>query len=347
MKPEHLRNNFCKYVVQGGYKITGGTHLEPDMEMMNNKFHRDAAVAFTNGLERHHLKSDAWSREAAKAARLPGTFMKELFRYGPIGAHLEWLWMRQEFKFYWDPFNFPFMSHLTRGWYFNTRLGMDKNSDEFKKLIQMPEVPFSYAVPNIKVIAYDCCAAVGAVGDDFMRAMGIMVPEGEVPTYNTAAHGHRVFGRGVNDLGGINAPELAKVMEAFLLGGLRATAPRARKIPGFQTLQHETESYKLGVDLLNKILPDLNRESVHLEKAGKHTRDAVVKQNAGDVEGSKGLLAMAREEQKKAAICRAELNRKFPQAEQQLKHPPTRADFPYEELYKIEMRKLQASNGRM
>ena len=316
------------------------------MNMTNNKFNKAQAFNYTNCLARYKLKSDAWSREAAKAARLPATFMKELFRYGPIGAHLEWLWMRQEFKFYWDPFNLPFLSHLTKGWYFNTRLGMDKDSEQYKKLVQLPEVPFSSAMPHIKVIAYDCCAAVGAVGDDFMRTMGILVPENQVPAYNTAEHGHRVFGRGVNDLGGIRAPALAKVMEAFLLGGLRATAPRASKIPDFQTLRHETVSSKLDVDLFLKLVPKLKEEAFHLEKARNYTEEAETKRKAGDVEGSKGLLIQAREKEKMAAICRAKMLETFPQAEKQLEHPPTREDVPYEKLYQTEMKKLQAANAR-
>ena len=313
--------------------------------MTNNTFHPVEAANYTNGLARHKLKSDAWSREAAKAARLPATSMKELFQYGPIGAHLEWLWMRQEFKFYWDPFNWPFMSHLTKGWYFNTRLGMDKDSEQFKKLVQLREVPFSYAMPHIKVIAYDCCAAVGAVGDDFMRAMGILVPEDQVPAYNTAEHGHRVFGKAANDLGGIKAPVLAKVMEAFLLGGLRATAPKASKMPGFQTLQHETMSSELDLDLFENLLPFLKEEALHMEIARNFTKDAKIKEKAGDVKGSNDLLAKAREEKRAAAGCRGKLLQRFPEATKQLGHPPTRNDIPYEKLYRREMEKLQGANA--
>ena len=347
--PDYLRNNFRKYVSQGGYEVEQKPGkpltMTPNMGMANNQFHPGGAFTYTNGLARHKLKSDAWSREAAKAARLPATFMKQLFRHGPIGAHLEWLWMRQEFKFYWDPFNLPFLSHLTKGWYFNTRLGMDKDSEQYKKLVQLPEVPFSCAVPHIKVIAYDCCAAVGAVGDDFMRTMGILVPENQIPAYNTAEHGHRVFGKGVDDLGGIRAPALAKVMEAFLLGGLRATAPRASKIPGFQTLQHKTVSSKLDVDLFISLVPKLKEEAFHLETARNYTKEAETKKRAGDMEAHKGLLAKAREEQKRAALCRAKMLQTFPEASKQLGHDPTKGDVPYEELYQREMQKLQTTNA--
>ncbi|KAL2136485.1 hypothetical protein VTI74DRAFT_3504 [Chaetomium olivicolor] len=223
-----FRQRFKKFVSQGGYKVEktndGKTVLAPLQTMQNNKFNIAAAENYTNCLTEFNLPSDAWSREAAKAARLPATFMQSLFEYGLIGAHLKWLWMRQEFKFFWDPCNWPFLPDLDVHWYLETRLGLQKGSEEYKRLGHH-STPFSAVMPFIKVIAYDCCAAVGAVGDDFMKEMSVL---GELPGYNLEAHKHRVFGKSPDDLGGVNPGNLAVVMMTFLLGGLKAAEESAR-----------------------------------------------------------------------------------------------------------------------
>jgi len=338
--PDFLRKNFTKYVSQGGYEVTqtnGNVQMAPVKDMMNNKFHPKEAANYTNYLANLKLRSDAWSREAAKAARLPGTFMEELFQYGPIGAHLEWMWMRLEFKFYWDPFNWPFMPFLNPAWYLNTRLGMQKDTEQFNKL-KDTTIPFTYAAPNIKVIAYDCCAAVGVVGDDFMRAMGVLVPESEVPGYNRAAHGHRVFGKQVDDLGGVKAPVLAKVMQAFIMGGLRSTYKKAQAMPRFQKLQHDRVNYRFDVDLfLKDLLPLLKAEAAHLSKAQQYAKQASEAEKEGKKSESRDLLASAAEEKKQAAELCAKL---LHVSGTDMKNRPTRDDIPYESLYQKAMQTL-------
>ncbi|KAK0671478.1 hypothetical protein QBC41DRAFT_270553 [Cercophora samala] len=254
---------FDKFVSQGGYKLEGG-NLWPEMGMTNNKFHRQAAKNYTRTLQGCRLKSDAWSREAAKAARLEGSFFQKLFQLGPIGAHLEWMWLRQEFKFYYDPLNDPYMPNLDVGWYLNTRLNLDRESDLFLQFADsMPS--FQEVVPLIKVIAYDCCAAVGAVGDDFMKAFHVLdpskqkQPSGQNPKekdsseqeklFNSNKTIHRVFGRTRDDMGGINTDQLAKVMEVFILGGLLTTKDHAEQLlqnNGLSTTKpdHEPMRYK-------------------------------------------------------------------------------------------------------
>ncbi|VBB73136.1 Putative protein of unknown function [Podospora comata] len=252
-------NKFDKFISQGGYKLEGN-NLWPEMGMTNNKFHRQAAKNYTRTLQGCKLKSDAWSREAAKAARLDGSFFQELFQLGPIGAHLEWMWLRQEFKFYYDPLNDPYMPQLDVGWYLNTRLNLSRKSDLFQQLAKsMP--PFQEVVPLIKVIAYDCCAAVGAVGEDFMKVFHVLDPsvKQQAPLDKTLSEHerlfndnktiHRVFGRTQGDMGGINADQLASVMEVFILGGLLATKDHAEKLlqtksPSTAIPDHEPMQYK-------------------------------------------------------------------------------------------------------
>lgn len=340
--PNFLRTRFSKFVSQGGYEVTqtnGKMAMTPVKDMMNNKFHLNQAANYTNYLANLKLRSDAWSREAAKASKLPGTFMKDLFQYGPIGAHLEWMWMRLEFKFYWDPFNWPFMPNLDPGWYLNTRLGMPRGTDQFNKL-KDSAVPFTYAAPNIQVIVYDCCAAVGAVGDDFMRAMGVLVPENEIPAYNRAAHGHRVFGKDAKEpaLGGVRGPVLREVMQAFIMGGLRSTYKKAQATPGFQKIQHDTTSYRFGVDaFLNDLLPLLKAEAAHLSNAQQYTKDASKAEEEGKKADAQRLLGLAAKEKKEAAeLCQKLLR----VSKTDMKNRPTRDDIPYEALYQKAMQSI-------
>jgi hypothetical protein len=112
--PKRANFVFKKFVSQGGYKLIGSGDtctLEPS-DAQNNNFHPTAAKNYTDCLVDFKLPSDAWSREAAKAARLDGSTFANLIEYGPIGAHLSWLYQRLEFKFFWDPFNTPYIPRL-------------------------------------------------------------------------------------------------------------------------------------------------------------------------------------------------------------------------------------------
>lgn len=361
-------NNFTKFVSQGGYevkvqqapqsgdarqngKVAGRSNsapkvkvsIEPVKDMANNKFHPTQAANYTRHLAAHRLTSDTWSREAAKAARLPGTFMKNLFQFGPIGAHLEWLWMRQEFKFYWDPFNWPFMDFLNTDWYLNTRLGLDKTLDEFKDL-QGTDLPFHEAAPKIKVIAYDGCAAVGAVGDDFMRAMGILDRDSHLPDYNrpsVAGHPHRVFGKAADkpkqrdpeNLGGINPGRLANVLKTFLLGSLMATSAHAQRLMPRSTIRHSTVPAKVNVEVFkDKMLLQKHRKAK--EAAEKGLAEA---KNQGNTQEAR-YYERAAESRRKLI---AETEAKIKKAEGGKIVMPKRGDVPYEQLYQEAMRFAQ------
>ncbi|KAK4244269.1 hypothetical protein C7999DRAFT_35385 [Corynascus novoguineensis] len=332
------KNNFAKFVSQGGYEeakveVTGNggkSHetkatLIPVKGMANNEFHPTQARNYTSCLAAYNLKSDAWSREAAKAARLPGTFMQQLFQYGPIGAHLEWLWKRQEFKFYWDPYNWPFMEHLDADWYLNTRLGLDKKSNQFQELRQK-RLTFAQAVPLIKTILYDGCAAVGAVGDDFMRAMGVLKPEEKLPPYNRRQQegwDHRVFGRSPDDLGGINPTLLAKVMETFLLGGMRATCARAEAVIPRKTIKWHTQlPSKWNAATFNKRLQlsKLKNKAMKLQEAAEKAK------KEGKLQEHERLL-------KEASDCKKQMK----EFEERKVVALQRGEVPYEQLYQEAM----------
>ncbi|KAK3349756.1 hypothetical protein B0T25DRAFT_548880 [Lasiosphaeria hispida] len=258
--PSFIKKGFKKFVSQGGYTVTvtpppeSSIKLDPVMGMANNNFHPTAARNYTDMLGDLNLPSDAWSREAAKAARLDGSVFQSLSSYGPIGQHFLWSWLRQEFKFYWDPLHNPYMEHLNLEWYLKTRLVLDPDSEEFSRFMNTPP-DFKTIVPMNKVIAYDGCAAMGAVGDDVMRALGIM--DEVLPAYNTAAHQHRVFGASKDDLGGVDGVSLGAAFKVFFLGGLLATHKYAESIIPAQTVRHEISTYSVDLDTFHAQLPYL------------------------------------------------------------------------------------------
>ncbi|KAJ4290068.1 hypothetical protein N0V88_006573 [Collariella sp. IMI 366227] len=338
-----LRKNFRKFVSQGGYEVEtkdGSIVLNPLMDMTNNQFNESKTRSYLRDLVQFKLPSDAWSRECAKAARLQASFMESLFELGPIGAHLKWLWMRQEFKFFWDPYNWLYAPHLHVKWYLRTRLGLTENELIFKEL-EESRPSLDKVAPYVKVIAYDCCAAIGAVGDDFMKKMGVM---GELKGYNLETHKHRVFGKKSDDLGGIEAEGLVKVMETFLFGGLKHAHQITKDDPRLKELQEDhvyctgdpskpSKSYSLGV-FKDKILPLMKELTDHQGKAEKFREDA------------KKLLLAAEHEEKE--IKRKELKKKLVpllQVESE-DDVPNRDTFviPYEELYQEAMQKIKAAD---
>ena len=354
---DFLKTKFHKFVSQGGYAVkelaaepkSAGKAatpekvvMEPTAGMMNNDFHFERAKSYTNGLAELGLRSDAWSRNAAKAARLPGTFMEGLFQYGPIGAHLQWLWKRQEFKFYWDPFHWPHRPFLGVGWYLNTRLGLDKESEKFKALMRTG-ISFTDAAPMVKVIAYDCCAAVGAVGDDFMREMGVLREEKDLPGYNKAKHGHRVFGKEPDDQGGINISRLVEVMETFLLGGLMATHNLPiSKTDEFKTLTHEHVKSRFKLDFfLEKMMPVMKVIRDHETKAEEYDKGAAKAKKSGELPECERLRKLAKGERALADGPTGKAKLSVITGIEDRTKLPTKSDIPYEELFQDAMEKAE------
>ena len=338
--PEFLQTKFDKFVSQGGYEIKDekGT-LAACMGMTNNGFHPAQTKNYTNRLASLNLRSDAWSREAAKAARMPGTFIQSLFPLGPIGKHLQWQWMRQEYKFFWDPLNIPFMEHLNVDWYLNTRLGLTRGSPEFNQM-KDSKLTFIGVAPKIKTIAYDCCAAVGAVGDDFMRAMGVLAAEANLPAYNKSTrHNHRVFGDKVDDLGGINPNNLASVMETFLRGSLLATRKAAEAMIPSSSVKHTATKDQLGLVFFDTILPTLKEYRAHQAKAKALAGSAGKAKKEGNNAEYERLVEAASKETDMANEKRAVL---LPQVQPMgLKDVPGPNEIPYESMYQVIEKTIQ------
>jgi hypothetical protein len=305
----------------------GKVTLAPCTDMMNNQFHPTQSANYTRCLAQYKLPSDAWSREAAKASRIDGRHLEQLFELGPIGAHLRWLWMRQEFKYYWDPLHWPFAPRLNIDWYLNTRLGLESGSSMFEQM-KRSKMIFKDVAPMIKVITYDCCAAVGALGDDFMRRLGIMATE--LPDYNSGVlHPHRVFGKDAKDLGGINGARLAAVMRTFLHGSLMVTAQDARRLidPASIRHVHQQSPYQLRVFLEN-MLPLMKRIADLRADMARFKKELEAPKNPEHARQLKVQLENAHQE----ILAKEEALRNVPGVDR-TKPLPTRADIPYEQLY--------------
>jgi len=270
--PNFLPRHFKKFVSQGGYEIIGSGDaltLKPLKIAQNNSFDPKAAKNYTDCLVKFKLPSDAWSREAARAACLDGSNFDNLNEYGPIGAHLAWVHRRLEFKFMWDPFNAPYMRHLTPDWYLKTRLALDPDSDAFKDFSASPP-EFTQVLPLTKIIAYDGCAAVGTIGDDVMCALGIL---SELEPYDKANDQHRLFGRAQNDLGGINCEEIRETLRAFFFGALKSTCKRAEELIPSRSIKHKVDDYKVTLDIFDQQVPYLKKSRVLAEAAKKKEVD--------------------------------------------------------------------------
>jgi len=317
-----LKTYFKRFISQGGYMVTTGNTLnsackmEPLSNMANNNWNLDAAKNYTQCLAKYGLPSDAWSREVAKAATLDSCTITKQAGMGPIGTHLSWLFPRQEFKFYWDPFNAPFQPRLNKEWYLKTRLVLKSDTELFNELKNSPP-SFREVLPMIKVIAYDGCAAMGAVGDDIMLALGIIGDN--IPVYNMASHQHRIFGAGEGDLGGINGRRLGDAFEAFLCGALMATHHDAEQLIPSSSVRHEQQNYRVGLGIFEHQLPFL-QQCMKLEDKAKQ----------GD-EMSRGQLA-----QLKSENLPGELGA-YPKV-------PALQDIPYELLYQDAIQQVKAAS---
>jgi len=330
--PDFLPQHFKKFVSQGGYEILGSGDtctLKPIKIAQNNSFHPTAAKNYTDCLVKFKLASDAWSREAAKAARLDGSIFANLDEHGPIGAHLAWVYRRLEFKFFWDPFNAPYMPHLDPNWYVTTRLGLNVESNPLKDFDQSPP-GFLQILPHSKIIAYDGCAAIGTVGDDIMRALGIM---GEPEPYNEAAQQqHRLFGRTPNDLGGIDASKLRDTLRVFFFGALKSTSKSAEKLIPSRSIKHKVDNYKVTLDVFDQQVPYL-KKSRELAQAAKEKE--VDKEELERLQTEKGLERSEAEKELKRIQREEELKRL--QTEKGLEQSEAE-----EELKRKELKRLQA-----
>jgi hypothetical protein len=155
-----------------------------------------------------------------------------------VGHHLRWVSAHQEFKFWWDAFNKPFMPHLNEDWFKKVCLGIDLDSEEFRDMKNQP-LPFQEAMKFGTFPVYDACAAMGALGDHVLQCLDILsTTPGESDLQK-----HRMFGKSANELGGVNAAKMKAAMETFIKGSLRATHELAENMIPSDSIQYYIPSY--------------------------------------------------------------------------------------------------------
>ncbi|KAK1827479.1 hypothetical protein QBC39DRAFT_266931 [Podospora conica] len=353
---DFFQKHFKKFVSQGGYTHVnhpdGTCTLDPVMNMNNNLVHKPAAKIYTDCLVKYNLPSDAWSREAAKAARLEGKTLGNLSDHGPIGTHLSWLYRRQEFKFYWDPYHAPFMPHLNQGWYATTRLCLDPKSPEYARFTNPPIPRYQDVEPYSKVIAYDGCAAMGAVGDDVMEAMGIMRADA-VPAYNQ--HRHRIFGRGRDDegnedptdIGGIDGRALADTFQVFFYGALRATKDFAAQLIDPRKVEHKKEDSNTMIPLkvFKQQIPHILKLSEMKARLKDMKQQLKEMKEAGDIGEAVAAAETKRLEEEIAAYEKAEFTCPVEGVERTFPNVPPPKLYPYSLLFEEAVGKTTEGSG--
>ncbi|KAK7219332.1 hypothetical protein V2G26_007335 [Clonostachys chloroleuca] len=249
---EFLRKHFGYIIVQGGYIIQDRS-IKPDLKAMNNSFHPEAAATFTDRLHTLGIPSDAWGKEVAVAAGLDLSIFKELD--GPVGKHLNWKLPRQLYGFYWDALNKPFKPHLDKAWLLETHMRIDRTNPAFQTMIAEP-LSFGKFVDQTKLPAYDACAAMGALGDPFLRRLGILENTQEISDQS-----YRMFGESPGNLGGINPENLNLALRVFLRGSIKASYENASKLISGR-ITWFVPSYETTLESFKKKLPYL-RENAH------------------------------------------------------------------------------------
>jgi inosine-uridine nucleoside N-ribohydrolase len=277
---QFIRKGLATVVSQGGYEIQEGL-IKPDLTAMNNRFNPEAAESITNRLNELNISSDAWGKEVAVAAAVDRTFLKGL--RGPVGDHLRWVSDHQDFKFWWDAFNKPFMPHLNGDWFKKICLGIEVDSEEFRGMRNQP-LSFQKAMQFGTFPAYDACAAMGALGDHVLQCLGILSMPLDVSNSQT----HRMFGKSRDDLGGINAANLKSAMEAFIKGSLRATQELAEKMIPSDSIHYSTPSYNVTWEIFQQQMPHLQK--LEAFKQTKGIKDEDVERFSKEMFGDNKLL---------------------------------------------------------
>ncbi|KAJ2894876.1 uncharacterized protein MKZ38_007125 [Zalerion maritima] len=226
-----LRKNFKIFVSQGGYEVSDdGKDVKPNGNR-NMEFNMVAAEKYTKLLGQYDLPSDTWTRNLASACLQDYQLIKDARTCGPIGKHINWIWLRQEFLFNWSAFNAFYLPALTPDWYVRTKLSIS-DPDQIKDTLREPPL-FANLVKSgtLEVIVYDGYAALGTIGDDVLGALGVFKPDTIAP-HNKPPYKHRIFGKGAaagkpEHVDGVDTAQAVGVFRAFFLGALRATKVHA------------------------------------------------------------------------------------------------------------------------
>jgi hypothetical protein len=174
-----------------------------------------------------------------------------------------------------------------------------------------------------------------------MREMGVLKDEKDIPAYNKAKHGHRVFGKEPTDQGGISISRLVDVMETFLLGGLMATHNLPiNKTDEFKTLIHEPVKSRFELDFfLKRMMPVMKMIWDHEAKAEEYEKNAEKAKTSGDLPEFERLRKLAKGER---ALANGPTGKGALSTITGIKDHaklPSKDTIPYEELFQVAMDK--------
>ena len=173
----------------------------PNLKAANNGFDTQATKEFHKYIENYHIPSIVFTRAAAFASRHESELFTALKDTGhPLGAHLEVIEKQQDAAFYegaCDPAK-RFAPNLDQDWFL---YGKTDWYDRYPKVpadgspqILPPSGKTPEAIiPYTKLVFYDVLAAIGAAGDDVIRAIQILEPKDLF--VNQEPHIHKVVGR--------------------------------------------------------------------------------------------------------------------------------------------------------
>lgn len=169
-----LEKGIENVVLQGGYRIINGK-LTADFAAQNNKFDEQGADTFHAFMQRHDIKSTAWTKVAATAVPLYNDLFEFLDQSGhPLGPYLRKVQVQQDLNFYERACSdHPYAPYMTQDWYVQTKSTWFAAGHE-------PDEPYPMGKDMIpyftKVVAYDALAAVGSAGDDVLEEFGLVKP---------------------------------------------------------------------------------------------------------------------------------------------------------------------------
>jgi hypothetical protein len=174
-----------------------------------------------------------------------------------------------------------------------------------------------------------------------MREMGVLKDEKDIPAYNKAKHGHRVFGKEPTDQGGISISRLVDVMETFLLGSLMATHNLPiNKTDEFKTLIHEPVKSRFELDFfLKKMMPVMKLIWDHEAKAEEYEKDAAKAKTSGDLPECERLSKLAKGERALANGPTGKMALSTITGIKDHAKLPSKDTIPYEELFQVAMDK--------
>jgi hypothetical protein len=221
---ELLKETVSNVVFQGGYSMKDGS-LDPDSNANNNRYDPVASKEFHKFVQENSIPSAVYTKIAAFATPLTADLFRDMSDTGhPLGIHLKSVQVEQDRAFYQTSSlseGERFAPFMTQHWFLKNKTNWfetHKPEDTFPDPNPQTALPGDKdRGPDLadyltKVVVYDALAALGASGDDALRALKVL-SHGDDPEF------HRVVGVENVDIG-IQPERMAVTLSALLKGSL-------------------------------------------------------------------------------------------------------------------------------